>query len=83
MPPTWTFQRFVPSSRGPATGEASGVAWATVRWVMAGKAAPDGGFDSGTLDENTTFAQTFEEAGTFDYVCAIHPNMTGTVTVTA
>lgn len=45
--------------------------------------ASDGAFDSGTLDEGGPFAQTFDEAGTFDYVCAIHPTMSGVVTVTA
>jgi plastocyanin len=38
-------------------------------------------FDSGELDEGDTFAQTFDEAGTFDYVCEIHPSMKSTVVV--
>jgi len=44
--------------------------------------ARDGAFDSGTMDGGRTFSQTFEEPGTFDYFCAIHASMTGTVTVT-
>ena len=44
--------------------------------------ARDGAFDSGTLDGGQTFSQTFGEPGTYDYFCAIHPSMTGTVTVT-
>lgn len=40
-----------------------------------------GGFDSGTLNSGDTFEHTFDEAGEFDYFCAIHPNMTGTITV--
>ena len=44
--------------------------------------ARDGAFDSGTMDGGAVFAQTFEEPGTFEYFCAIHPSMTGTVTVT-
>ena len=44
--------------------------------------ARDGAFDSGTLDGGEAFSQTFGEPGTFGYFCAIHPSMTGTVTVT-
>jgi len=43
--------------------------------------ANDGTFDSGTMDAGQSFSQTFDEPGTFDYFCAIHPSMTGTVTV--
>lgn len=39
-------------------------------------------FDSGTLEEGETFVQTFDTAGIYDYFCAIHPNMQGTVIVT-
>ena len=44
--------------------------------------ARDGAFDSGTLDGGQTYSQTFGEPGTYDYFCAIHPSMAGTVTVT-
>jgi plastocyanin len=44
--------------------------------------ARDGAFDSGTMDGGEAFSQTFSEPGTYDYFCAIHPSMTGTVTVT-
>jgi plastocyanin len=40
-----------------------------------------GGFQSGSIDQGGTFSFTFEEAGTFEYFCEFHPNMTGTVTV--
>ena len=39
-------------------------------------------FNSGVMQNGDTFSQTFDEPGTFDYFCAIHPSMTGTVTVT-
>jgi plastocyanin len=38
------------------------------------------GFESGRLSAGT-FSHTFEVAGSYPYVCSIHPNMTGTVTV--
>ena len=43
--------------------------------------AKDKSFDTGNLDKDAAFEHTFEEAGTFDYVCAIHNSMTGTITV--
>lgn len=43
--------------------------------------AKDKSFDTGNLDKDATFEHTFDEAGTFEYVCAIHNSMTGTITV--
>ncbi len=40
-------------------------------------------FDSGTVQTGATFAFTFNQVGTFAYHCNIHPNMHGTVVVTA
>lgn len=42
----------------------------------------DDGPDSGNLSAGETFDSTFEEAGEFSYVCEIHSQMRGTVTVT-
>ena len=39
------------------------------------------GFDSGPLSQGDTFSQTFNDAGTFNYHCSIHPTMTGTIIV--
>ena len=38
-------------------------------------------FDSGDLDEGETFTQRFDETGTYDYFCVIHPTMRATVVV--
>jgi plastocyanin len=38
-------------------------------------------FDSGDITQGSTFKQKFDVPGTVDYVCTIHPNQTGTVTV--
>jgi plastocyanin len=42
----------------------------------------DGSFDGEDLATGDTFEHTFDTAGTFDYVCGIHPTMKGTITVT-
>ncbi|MFZ3383514.1 MAG: cupredoxin family copper-binding protein [Candidatus Methanoperedens sp.] len=39
------------------------------------------GFISGTLNQGQTYSKTFNEAGTFEYVCGIHPGMKGKVIV--
>ncbi len=38
-------------------------------------------FDSGLMAPGASFVKTFTAAGTFGFVCLIHPDMTGTVTV--
>ena len=46
------------------------------------------GTDSGSpiasrdLDQGGTYSVTFDQVGTFHYLCSIHTRMTGTVTVT-
>ena len=37
--------------------------------------------DPGAIEGGDTFEHTFDEAGTFDYVCTVHPGMEGTVVV--
>lgn len=44
--------------------------------------AQDRTFDSGSLSQGETFEFTFTEAGEFEYFCSIHPEMTGSITVT-
>jgi plastocyanin len=58
----------------------------TVVWTNDGRAphTVTGDFaDSGVLEPGQTFSYTFAESGEFDYHCAIHPNMTGTISVSA
>jgi plastocyanin len=43
--------------------------------------ADDGSFDTGTLEEGKLKSETFKEAGTFTYICSVHPYMHGTVEV--
>ena len=42
---------------------------------------PDGIFDSSIIMAGKTFEHTFDEAGTYDYFCVVHPWMTGQVVV--
>ena len=43
--------------------------------------ATAGRFDSKALRNGETFAQTFTQAGTYQYFCALHPQMQATVVV--
>jgi plastocyanin len=56
-----------------------------VQWTFEGSdqhdvVAEDGSFVS-ELQTEGSFTHVFDEAGTFDYDCSIHPEMTGSVTV--
>jgi plastocyanin len=37
--------------------------------------------DPGAMQNGDTFEHTFDKAGTFDYVCTVHPGMAGSVKV--
>ena len=45
--------------------------------------AKDKSFDSGGLDTGESWDHTFAKTGTIPYLCALHPQMTGTIVVTA
>jgi plastocyanin len=70
---------FEPDSVDVAVGDT--VTWEHVGSISHTVTASDDTFDSGTLAAGDTFAFTFEEAGTYEYVCDFHGNMRGTVTV--
>jgi plastocyanin len=58
----------------------------TVTWTNRDEephtvAATDGSFHSPGMGTGASFTHTFSTAGTFDYVCSIHPMMHGTVVV--
>jgi plastocyanin len=64
------------------------VAGSTVTWTNDGVAphtvtATDGSFDSGLLSAGATFSRRFDRAGTFAFLCAVHPEMRGSIVVTA
>ena len=57
----------------------------TVTWTntdnQAHTATSSGNFDTGSIDPDATASVTFDEPGTYTYICSFHPFMTGTVTV--
>lgn len=57
----------------------------TVKWTNAKTSedhtATGDSFDSGVLKAGKSYTHKFSKAGSFDYVCTIHPNMTGKVVV--
>lgn len=62
-------------------------AGSTVTWINRDEephtvVASDGSFHSPGMGTGASFTHTFSTAGTFDYVCSIHPMMHGTVMVT-
>lgn len=61
---------------------------ATVTWTNTGMAphtttSSAGGWDSGRLTSGQSFSFTFSRAGSFNYMCEIHPQMLGTIVVQA
>jgi plastocyanin len=43
--------------------------------------ADNSSFDTGRLSRGASASLTFQNAGTFSYFCAVHPNMKGSITV--
>jgi plastocyanin len=59
----------------------------TITWTNEDSAAHtatsvDKIWDSNILEQGESFSYTFEEAGTFDYLCSLHPSMLGQIVVT-
>jgi plastocyanin len=60
----------------------------TVTWTNSGPSAhsatsTNGAFDTGILEDGGSGSHTFDQAGTYSYVCTPHPFMHGTVVVRA
>jgi plastocyanin len=71
---------FTPGDASVAMGTA--VTWTNDDGATHRIESGDGSFDSEDLKNGSTFEHTFDAAGTFEYVCGIHPSMKGTITVT-
>jgi plastocyanin len=55
--------------------------WTNYDAVAHTVTSDDGLFDSGLIDQNASFSQTFDSTGTFDYHCTPHPTMKASVVV--
>ena len=70
-----------------APADATVAAGSEVTWTNNDEAPHTVTFDgdavksSGELKTGDTFSTTFADAGTYSYLCAIHPDMKGKVTV--
>lgn len=74
--------QFVPRDIAVKKGQA--VTWTnsdSVTHNVTKENGPGADFKSSNLSSGATYKYTFKTAGKFDYVCTIHPNQTGTVTV--
>ena len=71
--------RFTPAELTVSVGDA--VAWTNAEGVDHSVVADDDGFESERLSNGDAFEFTFDTAGTFAYICGLHPSMSGTVTV--
>jgi plastocyanin len=75
-----------PPGWGYAPGQRRVVVGTWVTWSNDGLdthtvTATDGAFDSGNLDPSQGFSWYFDQAGTFSYLCVLHPWMQGEVVV--
>ena len=74
-------QAFNPASVTVSVGDS--VTWTNADGVAHTATADDASFDTGNIAAGGSDSITFATAGSFSYHCAIHPAMTGTVTVQA
>ncbi|MFO7967204.1 MAG: cupredoxin family copper-binding protein [Archaeoglobaceae archaeon] len=57
------------------------VTWENVQSVTHTVTSEEDLFDSGNIEQDESYSYTFEEAGTYNYYCTIHPSMEGEVMV--
>jgi plastocyanin len=70
---------YAPGTRTVAPG--TWVTWSNDGQDAHTVTALDGSFDSGDLDPSEGFSWYFDQPGTIEYVCALHPWMTGKIVV--
>jgi plastocyanin len=74
--PKWGY---APGTRKIAPG--SWVTWSNNGQDAHTVTAVDGSFDSGNLDPSEGFSWFFDQPGTFQYICALHPWMKARIVV--
>lgn len=70
--------KFVPQQRSVSTG--TKVIWVNKDGTTHTVTSNDGLFDA-EVKSGSSFSYTFNTAGTYEYSCSIHANMTGTIVV--
>lgn len=71
---------FAPSALEASVG--TEITWTNKQGSPHTITADDGTFASDNVAKDGSFSFTFATPGTYPYHCEIHPNMTGTITVT-
>jgi len=72
--------KFEPEDATTAVGQE--VCWVNEDTIAHNAVDEEGGaFESELFDKGQTFTTTVDRPGTIDYVCTVHPGMTGTLTV--
>lgn len=71
--------RFTPESLTVARGDV--VVWVNKDLVAHTATSPDDVFDSKTIESNGSWRYVARRAGSFPYVCSLHPAMKGTFRV--
>jgi plastocyanin len=73
--------KFGPASSSVQVGDT--ITWTNQDIAPHTATASDGSFNTGTINKGKSGSHTFTKAGTFAYICSIHPSMHGTVVVAA
>ena len=84
MPPPTPAIRIADFAFSPVTltvSPGSTVTWTNVDATLHTVTSDGTTFDSGSFGRNSTFQFTASQPGTFQYRCAIHPSMRGTLVV--
>ena len=71
--------QFVPAILTVAPGTA--VTWVNKDEEPHNVVSPDRAFRSKAIDGGEKFTNVFDKPGTYNYICAVHPHMRGTVIV--
>lgn len=70
---------FVPEALTVASGTT--VTWTNRDDIPHSIVESNGLFHSQAFDTNGSYSYTFEKAGTYDYICGLHPHMKGQIIV--
>jgi plastocyanin len=73
--------KFAPASTSVHVGDT--ITWTNQDVAPHTATASDGSFNTGSISQGKSGSHTFTKAGSFAYICSIHPSMKGTVTVAA